>query len=409
MKKIYTVIIMMFFLLATSCSQIDVLKPEMVNEPIETTFKTEEKINQQIVESPKTDKDVEEKEESGVVSITFGGDTFMDKIFGEASEYMGVDYPWEEISPIFKMSDIGFVNLETCISDRGKLEKPIDLGFRTSSDKLSGYKNAGINIVSCANNHIGDYGKTALTDTIENVEKNGICCIGAGENSDVAKKAAFVDGNGVRVGFVAYSNIIPNKKWIATEDTPGLSAVTEENLKSVLEDVKAYNDMCDVLVVCVHWGTEHTQVVTDFQEKLGHNLIDNGADLVIGSHPHCLQPIEFYKDKPIFYSTGNLLFLQQNDMAKRTAVFRVEFDKGGYLKGYIYPVYISLCRARLLENDDAKKGEILSNIAEISREYGTGISTIGEISTTDYTDIPLEKYTQIAKDCISPSSKKAED
>lgn len=393
MKKIYFVISILFLMLTTSCSKVKVVKPDniidMSGVPIESETSTIDKENE-------TYEDVDntlDSDKPSTVSITFGGDTFMDKIFGETSDMMGIDYPWEEITPIFEMSDIGFVNLETCVSQRGVLEKPVELGFRTSPDKLEGYKNAGIDIVSCANNHIGDYGKTALVDTIENVEKEGICCIGAGENIEEARKAAFIEKNGLRVGFVAYSNIIPNINWIATEDTAGVANVNSENMEDILNDIKAYDNYCDILVVSVHWGIEHTQEVTEFQRELAHKMIENGADLIIGSHPHCLQPIEFYNDKPIFYSTGNLLFLQRNEMAKRTAVFRVEFDKDGYVKGYIYPVYISLCRARLLKNSDEKKGAILSNIAEISREYGTGISTIGEISQEDYLDIPLEKYT----------------
>lgn len=401
MKKICTISILSFLLLTTSCTKIEVVKPEINSDPIVTLDES-----QTSSKTPKEDiKDADENDmesnESEVVSITFGGDTFMDKIFAKTSDVMGIDYPWAEIAPIFKMSDIGFVNLETSVSDRGVLEKPEDLGFRTSQDKLEGFVKSGINIVSSANNHVGDYGKTALMDTIDNIENNGICCVGIGENIDEARKAAFIDKNGLRIGFVAYSNIVPKTSWIATEDSAGLANVNQENIESILSDVKAYDALCDVLVVSVHWGTEHTQVVTDFQKELGHKLIDNGADLIIGSHPHVLQPIEFYKDKPIFYSTGNLLFLQKNEMAKRTAVFRVEFDKNGFLNGYIYPTYISLCRARILDNIDEKKGMILSNIAEISRPFGTGISTIGEISMTDYKDIPLEKYTQVASDCVN--------
>lgn len=325
---------------------------------------------------------------SGVVRIAFGGDTFMDMMFAEYSNLYGVTYPWEDIAPIFQNSDIGFVNLETSVSTQGSTTKPEGYGFRTSPDKLEGYHFAGINAVSGANNHVIDFGRIALADTMYYLNEYDIKYTGIGSNLEDSRQAIFFEENGVKVGVVAYSDILPSTSWVATNDQSGFNGITAETLPLFLSDIKKFDKMCDVLIVSVHWGVEHTQVVSSRQKELSRLFIDNGADMILGHHPHVLQPIEFYNEKPIFYSLGNLLFLKADDKAGRTAVFRAEFNKDGFISAKLFPVNISGCKANILAEDNMIFNNILANMSENSAPFGTGISKLGEITPYLNSDPP---------------------
>jgi len=326
------------------------------------------------------DRDIPEDESDGVIRIAFGGDTFMDMVFEEYAELYGVDYAWNDIAPIFQNSHIGFVNLETSVSTVGQSTKREGYGFQTLPDKLEGYKNAGINVVSCANNHVGDYGIQALEDTMRHLDTYDIACSGIGSCLDDVRKPVFFECEGIKIGILSYCEIIPDKSWVAGAYSPGFSGITEETLELYLEDIEKYDSQCDILIVSVHWGIEHTQEVTVTQKELARKFIDCGADMILGHHPHVLQPIEFYMGKPIFYSLGNLIFLKQDDFAGRTAVFRAEFDKNGFVEAKMFPVNISGCKANILPESSVLFNNILANMAEISAPFGTGISKYGEIT-----------------------------
>ena len=111
----------------------------------------------------------EPEEKSGSAIIAFGGDTTQSDVFAEATSWRSMLYPFEDVADIFTNADISFVNLETCVSDRGESEKKEGFGFRTEPKYLEVYTSAGIDIVSCANNHVRDFGMDALSDTFENL------------------------------------------------------------------------------------------------------------------------------------------------------------------------------------------------------------------------------------------------
>ena len=122
-------------------------------------------------------------EPSGTVKIAFAGDTTQSDVFAEATSWRSMRYPFEDVNEIFSSADIAFVNLETCVSDRGESEKKEGYGFQTLPEYLQVYTEAGIDIVSAANNHVRDYGMDALGDTFSHLEKNSIDYIGAGRDN----------------------------------------------------------------------------------------------------------------------------------------------------------------------------------------------------------------------------------
>lgn len=318
-------------------------------------------------------------EESGTAVVAFAGDTTQSDVFAEATSWRSMAYPFEDVADIFSGADVSFVNLETCVSDRGESEKKEGLGFRTPPEYLQVYTEAGIDIVSCANNHVRDFGMEALGDTFTNLTEYGIDYIGGGNNLSEAEKLVTYRVNGITVGFTACNMINMNPTWYATDERAGLNCVDFADSQRYLDLISQYDKQCDVLFVSVHWGIEYTNAITEEQEQFAHLLCDNGADIILGHHPHVLQPVESYNGSMIFYSLGNFLFYKMDDNAGMTAIFEIEIDKNGFLSGKLSPVFISNCKSNLLSEENEMYSEIIELCRSISEPYGVNITENGGI------------------------------
>jgi len=201
--------------------------------------------------------------------------------------------------------DIWFTNLEGAVSDLGKNVGSI-WSFRMNPNTISILKKAGIDVVSFANNHVGDWGMEAFKDTLKNLKEGDIPGIGAGMNKKEAEEPAIIEKNGIRFGFIGFSDVGPN--WIkATDKNPGILLASDPKLPEIIKNAKANSD---VLIVSFHFGEEYKKIHNKRQETLAHLAVDSGADMIIGHHPHVMEDIEFYKGHPIVYSLGNFIFDQ---------------------------------------------------------------------------------------------------
>lgn len=318
-------------------------------------------------------------EPKGTAKIAFAGDTTQSDVFAEATSWRNMKYPFEDVNDIFMGADISFVNLETCVSDRGESEKKEGYGFQTPPEYLQVYTEAGIDIVSVANNHVRDYGMEALDDTFRNLTNNGLAYIGAGRNVAEAEKMVIYEVDGLKIGFTALNMINMDYTWYVRDDRAGINCIDFAECEEYLSLISEYDKQCDVLFVSVHWGVEYTNAITEEQEAFGHMLCDNGADIILGHHSHTLQPVEYYNGSMIFYSLGNFLFYKMDDEAGKTAVFEIEIDKNGFVSGKLSPVFISNCKSNLLSVEDEMYGEIIELCKTISAPYGVNITENGGI------------------------------
>ncbi len=347
------------------------LESEAEVKPAETIIKTTEETT--------TAKTEPVHEESGTATIAFAGDTTQSDVFAEATSWRSMAYPFEDVSDIFRNSDIAFVNLETSVSDRGESEKSEGFGFRTEPKYLEVYTEAGIDIVSCANNHTRDYGMDALGDTFANLNQYGIDYVGAGTDTSDARKLVTYDINGVTIGFTALNMINMDPTWYVKDDRAGINCIDFADSEEYLNLIAQYDRQCDVLFVSVHWGVEYSHAITEEQEQFAHLLCDNGADIILGHHSHVLQPVEYYNGSMIFYSLGNFLFYKMDDNAGKTAIFEMEVDKNGFVSGKLSPVFISYCKSVLLDDEDEMYTEIIGLMGDISEPYGVEITENGGI------------------------------
>lgn len=203
-----------------------------------------------------------------------------------------------------KKPDIMFGNLEGPVSDKGR-NVGSKYSFRFDPIIPNVIKNAGFDIVSFANNHVGDWSDVAFLDTLGRLKEANLLFTGAGETYDEAKTPVIIEKGGVKIAFLGLSDVGPD--WMkATADKPGILLASDPNLGEIVKNAKA---SADYLVVSVHWGDEY-KPHNARQEFLAHNLIDAGADIVAGHHPHVAQDVEAYGKGLIIYSLGNFVFDQ---------------------------------------------------------------------------------------------------
>ncbi len=209
-----------------------------------------------------------------------------------------------------------FGNLEGPLSDRGR-----DLGnlysFRMKPALAPLLADLGFDVLSVANNHAGDWGREAFVDTLRRLKENNLAPIGGGETLAEATTLLVKEQRGQKIGWLAASDVGP--AWLAAdEQTSGIVlADNPDFLKLITDSSKAV----DWLVVSLHWGEEYQTKPTSRQQTLARALIDAGADLVIGHHPHVVQPVERYRHGLIAYSLGNFIF----DQSFSTETLRGQF------------------------------------------------------------------------------------
>lgn len=212
-----------------------------------------------------------------------------------------------ELLEIMNAADVMCVNNEFTFSTRGKPMEGKAYTFRANPERVSLLSEMGVDLALLANNHVFDYGKESILDTFDTLESAGIAYFGAGKNLSEAMQPHYVEIDGITIAFVAASRAEKYKMTPqATETEPGILRCYDTEL--FLEVIKEADANADIVLACVHWGTEYSTVLEEVQLTTGKLYLDAGADAIIGSHSHCLQGMEFYDGKPIVYSLGNFWF-----------------------------------------------------------------------------------------------------
>ena len=222
---------------------------------------------------------------------------------------------------LLRDADVAMANLECPITERGtKVEKPYNFRMRPSYARA--IKDAGIDILNLANNHIFDYGEEGFFDTIANLDSAGIMHVGAGRTSREAHHPLALELGGKRFAFLGYYG--GGESPAATPDSPG---VARRAIDLVSRDIRRARtrDSADVVIVSFHWGEEKAEYPEPKYVKFGHAAIDAGADLIIGHHPHVLQGVERYKRGVIVYSLGNFIFGGNARHSYDTALFEAVY------------------------------------------------------------------------------------
>lgn len=229
----------------------------------------------------------------------FGYGNRFDKVFKDNNSDYG--YFFRKVNGIFKEDDITYVNLEgTFTNETVKVEKKFN--FKSTPDFVNVLKEGNVDIVGVANNHSYDYGNKGFDETIDTLNKNNIEYFGY-------DKYLIKEVKGIKIGFFGLIDIVGRKY---------------SDIDKAIKYLKDQN--CDLIIAAIHWGDEGYSNQNSAQTKEAHYMIDNGVDLIIGTHPHVIQGIEKYKDKYIIYSLANFVFGgNPNPKDKDTFIFQQTF------------------------------------------------------------------------------------
>ncbi len=227
---------------------------------------------------------------------------------------------------ILKNSDIVFGNLEGPASDKGADLKNL-YSFRMNPSIIPALRGAGFHILSLANNHMGDWGREALTDTMERLKENEIYYTGAGFNKTEAEEPIIIEKNNIKIGYLAFTDKGPN--WLQAGEKAGILLASDPRFKEIIKNA---SEKVDHLVVSFHFGEEYQKIHDKRQEFLAHTAIDNGARIIIGHHPHVLQDFEIYNNGLIAYSLGNFIFDQHfSEATMQGMLLEIKLDKYGII------------------------------------------------------------------------------
>lgn len=297
------------------------------------------------------------------VTLYAVGDVMLGRYIAKVMAIQGSDYPFSAVAPTLHSADIVFGNLEAMISngDADPLFPDKPYNFHASPGAAQALKNAGFHVLSLANNHAMDYGPATLSETRSLLFEKDVAVFGAGKDINEAHKPVVITSHGVRFGFLGYG-VAHSRKAYAKQDRAGIAPMQMEHIR---RDVKSVRSKVDVLVVSLHWGREYDTSPSQKQREEAHQIIEWGADMIIGHHPHVMQGIEIYKDRMIAYSLGNFIFDQKGKGSdwsiilactfKGKALYSIQMIPLGRFKSYFPAVA-----------EGQRKNEILRAIREIS-------------------------------------------
>ena len=320
----------------------------------------------------------------GSVSINAVGDVMLGRKVDRMIKSNGLEYPVFEMRDILPAADITFCNLESSLSDRGTPLPGKGIWLRGAPENVRVLETAGVDIVTLANNHAMDYDEAALLQTVDVLDQAGIAHIGAGKDIEAACAPYIEEVNGVKIAWLGYSEMADlffslsyPRRMRAEENVPGISPY---NIEDIIEDIDDLTEQTDIIIVTLHWGIEYTDLPQEYQVRDAHRMIDAGADIIIGHHPHCIQGVEVYNRGLIAYSLGNFIFDQ--DWSEKTSqglMLNLSVNRLGWQSAEFLPIYINNCQPYYAKGQ--KGEEILNKLSNISSSFG-GILEIKEDKLT---------------------------
>lgn len=251
-------------------------------------------------------------------TILFTGDIMLGRsVMGEVIDRNDYLYPFRNIQGFLVNADITFGNLENAVIKNCPRQYKGSFSFCTTPEITKGLQESGVDVVTLANNHSYNFGIDGFEETKKNLSDLGIKSVGW-KNLEILEK------NGTTFGFLGFDYV-----------------TSQKNIEPDLNLIKESDSQVDVLIVSPHWGTEYQSIASSLQRIVAEKMVENGADLIIGHHPHWVQNYEAINNVPIYYSLGNFIFDQMwSEETKRGLVVKITYDGKEIVKKEEFKTYI---------------------------------------------------------------------
>ena len=335
------------------------------------------------------------------VTMMFGGDVTLGYAF---EDLIGDNHQWAfNNMPEYQQADLAMVNLEGTLTNVDTEYPGKQFHFKADPEAVEVLTHGGVDIVNLANNHAMDYQADGLQETLATLDAAGIHYVGAGEDIMEARRPEIIEVKGQQIAYFGYyaADYHSAEKGVA-----GTNYALEER---IAEDIKAIRDRVDWIIINFHWGEELSNYPQQWQSQLAHFTIDQGADVVVGHHPHVLQGAEIYKGRPIAYSLGNFIFGGNSRSDYDTAVLKVSVREK-QMKVEFLPVEVRKYQPVVVSGNRGKM--ILENIEILSSifEQPMASSMILDAATSQIVEDPDKSVFNTASDTmLSPSPRAAGD
>jgi poly-gamma-glutamate synthesis protein (capsule biosynthesis protein) len=301
-----------------------------------------------MVQSPFTAIPAQVEESGDGAVLVFLGDVAPGRSMEAQLARYGPAYPWTGLGTVLHEADLAVANLESALTSRGR---PLNKPYLIRAHPRWGLTlaEAGLDLVTLANNHALDYGMAGLNETLSTLQGLSVVTVGAGPTEEAAHRPALFSLNGVRVAVLGYAAA----RWNGSADVPATDRLAWAEPAAVQTDVRAIRDQVDLVVVLLHAGTEYATTPSPDQVAVAHAAVDAGADLVVGHHPHVTQTVERYEQGLIVYSLGNALFDIPRPAAMQGDLLRVHATSRGIVQAELWPFWIEdAIRPRFLDNGE---------------------------------------------------------
>ncbi|MCP4307138.1 MAG: CapA family protein [bacterium] len=275
--------------------------------------------------------------EKGWLTIQGVGDSNFDPSYIPNLATEGYEYAFEALDGLLVADDLTVMNLECASSNLGS-KQPYAFNFRCDPAALPVLAANGVDVANLANNHGMDYGVEAMLDSKLNVAAAGIAPVGVGSDVEEAISPAIVDVNGWRVAVLGMNGVVVHGGWLATDDDPGMAS--GDDTAQMVRAVTAAAEIADIVVVSIHWLFELEAEPRPDDRARAVVMIEAGADVIFGHHPHRLGELEFIEGKPVFWTLGNFVWPRLSHAGATTAIGRVLVAPDGTIDACMIPAFI---------------------------------------------------------------------
>lgn len=290
-----------------------------------------------------------EQPERGRLVINGVGDVNFDPSYIPALATNGYGHAFDGLDGLFLDDDLTIINLECPASELGT-RVPKQFNFRCDVTALPIARDLGVDVANQGNNHILDYGPAAMLDSLANLRAAGIAAVGAGPNAAAAVAPAVFERSGWTIAVVGFGGVIPAGNWLAGPDSPGMA--DGDTIATMVEAVAAAAEQADLVVVTIHWGVELQSEPPGDDVERARAMIDAGADVVFGHHPHRLNALEMYAGRPIAWSLGNFVWPSLSAAGSDTAVAQVVVEPDGTINACLLDATIVSHGHPMLDDPD---------------------------------------------------------